>query len=113
MISGKLAALIANPALASKAHKTKAKGSDAYASQPQQAHELYGWKGQLLGTDPDPTLPVAAGPKSRWQLIPSHSSCEIGEAASVGGFLFGFIIIPSVAAMRVAKTHDKQTTKTA
>ena len=65
MISGKLkllsaalsvAALIATPALASKAHKARAKGSDAYASQPQQAHELYGWEGQLLGTDPDPNI---------------------------------------------------------
>ena len=66
MTSGKLkflsaaisvAALIATPALASTAHhKAKAKGYDAYASQPQQAHELYGWEGQLLGTDPDPNI---------------------------------------------------------
>jgi hypothetical protein len=65
MTSGKLnlfsaalsvAALIATPALASKAHKARVKSSDAYASQPQQAHELYGWEGQLLGTDPDPNI---------------------------------------------------------
>ena len=69
MTSGKLkllsaalsvAALIATPALASTAHKARVKGSDAYASkpqpQPQQAHELYGWEGQLLGTDPDPNI---------------------------------------------------------
>ena len=69
MTSGKLkllsaalsvAALIATPALASTAHKARVKGSDADASkpqpQPQQAHELYGWEGQLLGTDPDPNI---------------------------------------------------------
>jgi hypothetical protein len=51
------AALMASPALAaSKTHKPKAKGYYAYASQPQQAHELYGWEGQLLGTDPDPNI---------------------------------------------------------
>ena len=50
-------ALMASPALAaSKTHKAKAKYSNAYASQPQQAHELYGWEGQLLGTDPDPNI---------------------------------------------------------
>jgi hypothetical protein len=57
-----VAALMATPALASSAHKAKARvrGSEAYASQPQpqpqQAHELYGWEGQLLGTDPDPNI---------------------------------------------------------
>ncbi|MGB9016741.1 MAG: hypothetical protein WCC77_03650 [Pseudolabrys sp.] len=67
MTSGKLkllsaalsvAALIATPALASTAHKARVKGSDVYASQPQpqQVHELYGWEGQLLGTDPDPNI---------------------------------------------------------
>ena len=51
------AALMASPALAaSKTHKAKAKAYHAYASQPQQAHELYGWEGQLLGTDPDPNI---------------------------------------------------------
>jgi heat shock protein HslJ len=49
------AALMASPALAaSKTHK--AKYSNAHASQPQQAHELYGWEGQPLGTDPDPNI---------------------------------------------------------
>ena len=54
-----VAALVATPALASTAHhKAKAKSYDAYASQPQlqQPHELYGWEGQLLGTDPDPNI---------------------------------------------------------
>jgi len=48
---------MASPALAaSKTHKAKAKGYHAYASQPPRAHELYGWEGQLLGTDPDPNI---------------------------------------------------------
>jgi len=48
---------MASPALAaSKTHKAKAKGYHAYASEPQQPHELYGWEGQLLGTDPDPNI---------------------------------------------------------
>ena len=51
------AALMASPALAaSKTHKAKAKYSDAYASHPQQALELYGWEGQLMGTDPEPNI---------------------------------------------------------
>jgi hypothetical protein len=50
-------ALMASPALAaSKTHKAKAKYFNAYASQPQQPHELYGWEGQPLGTDPDPNI---------------------------------------------------------
>jgi hypothetical protein len=36
-------------------------------------------------------------------LISGYSSCEIGEAVSVGGcFLFACIVIPSVAAKSVA-----------
>ena len=31
---------------------------------------------------PEHTLPVAAGPKSRRQLIPSYSSCELGRPPS-------------------------------
>jgi len=48
------AALIATPMLA--AHKAKAKGSDAYASQIRQEREIVGWEGQTLGTDPDPNI---------------------------------------------------------
>jgi hypothetical protein len=50
------AALIATPAIASTAHKAKAKSSDAYASQTQQTHEMFGWEGQPLGNDPDPNI---------------------------------------------------------
>ena len=51
-----VAALIATPAIASTAHKAKAKSSDAYASQTQQTHEMFGWEGQPLGNDPDPNI---------------------------------------------------------
>ena len=51
-----VAALIATPALASTAHKARAKSSNAYASQTQQTHEMFGWEGQPLGTDSDPNI---------------------------------------------------------
>ena len=53
-----VAVLIVTPAFASAAHKAKArvKSSDAYASQSQQTHEMFGWEGQPLGTDPDPNI---------------------------------------------------------
>jgi hypothetical protein len=68
MISGKMklllvvvsaAALIATPALASKAHKRKAAAHDAYTTQSQRANDgkaIYGWAGQYRGWDPDPNI---------------------------------------------------------
>ena len=53
------AALIATPALASKAHKRKAAAHDANTSQTQRAHDgkaIYSWDGRYLGTDPDPNI---------------------------------------------------------
>jgi len=51
-----VAGLIATPALASAAHKAKAKSPDAYAAQTQQEREMVGWEGQPLGNDPDPNI---------------------------------------------------------
>jgi hypothetical protein len=53
------AALLATPALASKAHKRKAAARDAYTSQAQRAHDgkaIYSWDGRYLGWDPDPNI---------------------------------------------------------
>ena len=53
---GSAAALIATPALASKAHKRKAAAHDEYTTQTQRAHDgkaIYSWDGRYLGWDPD------------------------------------------------------------
>ncbi len=64
MISGRMkllsavvsaAALLATPALASKAHKKKVSGHDVYdASRTQRG--IYSWDGRYLGWDPDPNI---------------------------------------------------------
>ncbi len=54
-----VAALIATPALASKAHKRKVSGPNAHASQIQRAYDVnavYGWDGRYRGADPDPNI---------------------------------------------------------
>ena len=68
MISGKMkllpvvvsaAALIATPALASKAHKRKATTHDAYMTQTQRLNDgkaIYSWDRRYLGWDPDPNI---------------------------------------------------------
>jgi hypothetical protein len=56
---GSAAALIATPALASKAHKRKAAAHDEYTTQTQRAHDgkaIYSWDGRYLGWDPDPNI---------------------------------------------------------
>ena len=47
-------ALIATPALASKAHKQKVSGQNVHASQSQRG--IYSWDGRYLGWDPDPNI---------------------------------------------------------
>jgi hypothetical protein len=63
MISGKMkllsavvsaAALLATPALASRAHKKKVSGHDVHASRTQPG--IYSWDGRYLGWDPDPNI---------------------------------------------------------
>ena len=63
MISGKMklllaivsaAALLATPALASKAHKKKVSRHDVHSSQTQRG--VYSWDGRYLGWDPDPNI---------------------------------------------------------
>jgi hypothetical protein len=68
MMSGKMkllsavvsaAALIATPAVASKPHKKRVSGPDAYSSQTQRAYDgnaIYGWAGQYRGWDPDANI---------------------------------------------------------
>ena len=53
------AALIATPALASKAPKRKAAAHGAYTTQTNRAYDgnaIYGWAGQYRGWDPDPNI---------------------------------------------------------
>ncbi|MFY9598617.1 MAG: hypothetical protein WB540_08870 [Pseudolabrys sp.] len=53
------AALIATPALASKAHKRKAPDPSAHASKTERAYggnAIYSWDGRYRGTDPDPNI---------------------------------------------------------
>ena len=53
------AALIATPALATKAHKKKAAAHDAYRSQAEPINEgkaIYSWDRRYLGWDPDPNI---------------------------------------------------------
>jgi hypothetical protein len=125
MTSGKLkllsaalsvAALVATPALASTAHhKAKAKGYDAYASQPQpqlqQPHELYGWEGQLLGTDPDPNIRFQlqrdkSGGTDQATLVAKSERPPQSAAASSSRALSSRVAAKSVA-------NNKKTTKTA
>jgi hypothetical protein len=77
-----LAVLIATPAIAGAAHKARAKSPDAYASQTQQAHEMVGWEGQPLGTDPDPNIRFQLRDQSRRRLIPTDAGCVDEGAAN-------------------------------
>jgi len=63
MISGKIkllsavvsaAALLATPALASKARKKKVSDHNVQVSQPQRG--IYSWDGRYLGWDPDANI---------------------------------------------------------
>ena len=80
MIAGKMkllsavvsaAALLATPALASKAHKKKVSGHDVHARDL-----LVGRQIPRLGPRPEHSLSVDAGPKPTKRLIPKVSTLE-------------------------------------
>ena len=101
MTSGKLlsvavaiTALIATPALAASTHKAKHshsyRASHSYASEPQPdaAHEIHGWDGQLIGTDPDPNIRIqmlrdqSRGGDSLVNASDEQKGCRRGESAA-------------------------------
>ena len=79
------AALMASPGLAaSKTDKAKAKYSDAMFPSLNKRMSCMGGRDNCSAPIPTRTYASSCcGQKFRRQLIPSYSSCELGEAASL------------------------------